>query len=116
VKTSELDYYISRFILPRFERRHDVAGAPFQIGELVKVLNDPLGDETFDKTFVGKVGKVTFFEYDAGCGQSYPFDPMIGVEFENNVVEEFWKEELSKSWLELSILTFCQKFHYPSIT
>lgn len=96
MKTKHLDYLISRFILTRFERHHDVDGAPFLIGDSVLVLENPSNDDTFDTQFSGLVGTVRYFEYDSGCGQTNPFDPMIGVHFEDAVVGEFWKEELVK--------------------
>jgi len=75
-------------------RKEDIKGAPFKIGSRVKVLSNPNDDETFESTFTGKIGEVFFFEYDCGCGQTFPNDPMIGVKFQNGKVEEFWKEEL----------------------
>lgn len=70
----------------------NVKGAPFKIGEAVRVVGS--GDETFDGSYLGRAGIVRFFEYRCGCGQSYPDDPMIGVEFRGGKKEEFWKEEL----------------------
>jgi hypothetical protein len=90
----ELDLYISREILPHFKRSYDVDGAPFKIGDHVTVLNNPNGDDTFDVRFVGQDGFVKHFEYDCGCGQTFPVDPMIGVKFDDGQIEEFWKEEL----------------------
>jgi hypothetical protein len=72
--------------------RHDVAGAPFKIGDIVKVIL--LADETANARFFGKHGEVVWFEYSCGCGQTYPNDPMIGVQFKSKV-EEFWKEEIA---------------------
>lgn len=94
MRTDLLDHYISHFILNRFERYHDVEGSPFEIGQRALVLDNPNKDETFDAEFAGLTGEVTFFEYDGGCGQGFPFDPIIGVEFDNEVVGEFWREEL----------------------
>lgn len=71
--------------------RHDVAGAPFCIGDVVRVV--ALTDETAAATFLGKQGRVIYFEYSCGCGQSYPDDPMIGIESAEDT-ESFWKEEL----------------------
>jgi hypothetical protein len=90
----QLDHYIAHFILKRLERYYDVDGAPFKIGQKVWVLNNPNADQTFDTKFANKFGEVLFFEYDGGCGQSFPFDPMIGVRFGDGLVEEFWNEEL----------------------
>ena len=64
-----------------------------KIGQKVKVT--ALTDETADKNYLGKSGIVKYFDYDCGCGQSYPNDPMIGVRFEGGQVEEFWKEEIN---------------------
>ena len=75
--------------------RADVKGAPFKIGNAVRVTRG--SDETFDPSYRGRVGIVEYLEYECGCGQSYPHDPMIGVRF-RNAVAEFWREELkSKS-------------------
>ena len=70
----------------------DLKGAPFKIGERVRIERSE--DDTFNSSYRGWVGIVKYFEYDCGCGQSYPIDPMIGIEFKNGKTEEFWKEEL----------------------
>jgi hypothetical protein len=70
----------------------DVVGAPFRIGQSVNVI--AITDETGDEQFLGKEGRVIYFEYDCGCGQTFPEDPMIGVLLGNRT-EEFWKEELA---------------------
>ena len=70
----------------------DVDGAPFKIGDRVRVTDSR--DETFDRSYKGRIGTVEYFEYECGCGQSYPNDPMIGVRFQKDQVEEFWAEEL----------------------
>ena len=75
-------------------RNYNVNGAPFKIGDHVKILNNPNNDETFNKYFLGKHGHIEYFEYDCGCGQTFPKDPMIGVRLFDNKVDEFWKEEL----------------------
>ncbi len=77
-------------------RDYDIEGAPYKINDKVKVLNNPNNDMTFDYSFANKKGEVVYFEYDCGCGQSFPTDPMIGVRFDVESVEEFWKEELEK--------------------
>jgi len=51
------------------------------------------GDETFDPRCIGLVGTVEYLEYECGCGQTYPMDPMIGVLLDSGQHEEFWKEE-----------------------
>jgi hypothetical protein len=70
----------------------NVAGAPFRIGDTVKVVS--LSDDTADEDLLGSQGSVLYFEYSCGCGQTFPNDPMIGVQFGERTAE-FWKEELS---------------------
>ncbi len=74
--------------------RKDSEEAPFKVGEEVLVLNNPNLDSTFDEQYVGKIGRIVHFDYECGCGQSFPSDPMIGVMFCDVSLEEFWKEEL----------------------
>lgn len=71
----------------------DIFGAPFKIGQKVKVSFNEY-DETFDSRFSNLFGEIIYFEYECGCGQSFPSDPMIGVKFEGEILEEFWSEEL----------------------
>lgn len=73
---------------------HDVDGAPFKIGEGVKVVS--LSDDTGAVEFLGQLGQVLYFEYSCGCGQSFPNDPMIGIQFSEQTAE-FWKEELVRA-------------------
>ena len=94
METKLLDYYIQNFILTLKPRRHNIFGAPFKIGDKVKVLNNPNHDVTFNEEFSELEGVVVHFEYDGGCCQTYPYDPMIGVRLSNNILAEFWKEEL----------------------
>jgi hypothetical protein len=70
----------------------DVDGAPFKIGDVVYVVS--LSDETADAEFLGRIGSVFYFDYTCGCGQTFPNDPMIGVNF-GAQKSEFWKEELA---------------------
>ena len=70
----------------------DVAGAPFRIGDTVKVVS--LSDDTADEDLLGCQCSVFYFEYSCGCGQTFPDDPMIGVRFQERTAE-FWKEELA---------------------
>jgi hypothetical protein len=70
----------------------DVWGAPFNIGELVRIGEGT--DETFDARYNRRLGTVEYFEYQCGCGQTYPSDPMIGIRFRDGAIEEFWAEEL----------------------
>jgi len=74
------------------KRRWNIKGAPFRIGQFVKVVKAT--DDTCKEGFIGAVGRVIWFEYDCGCGQTFPGDPMIGVRFMGGTVEEFWAEEL----------------------
>jgi hypothetical protein len=75
----------------------DIPGAPFRIGQRVRVA--AITDETADVELLGNEGIVTYFEYDCGCGQTFPEDPMIGVLF-GSKIEEFWKEELTDANLK----------------
>jgi hypothetical protein len=68
-----------------------VLGTPFKIGESVRVVK--INDETGNRYFLYKQGHVAYLNYDCGCGQSFPNDPMIGVKFARKT-EEFWKDEL----------------------
>lgn len=72
-----------------------VPGAPRRPGDLVRVV--AVIDPTTSSEYIGKVGRVVHVEYGCGCGcgQSYPDDPMIGVELAGKV-EEFWREELAR--------------------
>lgn len=72
----------------------DVEGAPFHIGDAVRVAS--LADDTADDELLGYTGLVLYFEYSCGCGQSFPHDPMIGVQFDGRTAE-FWKEELARA-------------------
>lgn len=94
MNTKMLDQYITQKILKPQYRRNNIEGAPYKIGNKVIILDNPLKDETFNKRFIGREGAVYFFEYDCGCGQTYPTDPMIGVKFSDGKVAEFWKEEI----------------------
>lgn len=73
---------------------HDVDGAPFKIGESVKVVS--ISDDTADSEYLGQRGRILYFEYSCGCGQTFPGDPMIGVQFADGTAE-FWKEELART-------------------
>ena len=94
LKAHILDHIITAAILKSSRKEFDIDGAPYKIGDKVKVLNNPNMDETFDKQFLNKIGKVIFFEYECGCAQTFPSDPMIGVKFSDGEISEFWKEEL----------------------
>jgi hypothetical protein len=72
----------------------DVPGAPVCLGDEVVVLSV---DDTGNTELVGCVGTVRYLEYSCGCGQSYPDFPMIGVQFADGTVEEFWPEEIATS-------------------
>ena len=73
----------------------NVRGAPFKIGEKIKVVKRT--DDTVSSRFIGRKGTVIYFDFACGCGQSYPKDPMIGVLFSRGTVEEFWQEEISRT-------------------
>ena len=94
MRTDELENYIVNFILKPNPLPHNIVGAPFNIGDEVQILNNPYEDSTFDEIYFDKKGQVIFFEYECGCGQTFPADPMIGVRINEDLVGEFWKEEL----------------------
>ena len=71
--------------------QEDIEGAPFNIWDKVWVVAG--ADNTVNRYYLGKQGIVIYFEYNCGCGQSFPDDPMIGVQFSRKS-EEFWKKEL----------------------
>ena len=74
--------------------REHVVGAPFQAGQAVRVVA-AIDTEVHDVSeFVGACGTVAYLEYNCGCSQTYPEDPMIGVKFPDGRGEEFWSEEL----------------------
>jgi hypothetical protein len=63
-----------------------VPGAPFQPGDLVRVVAaiDPEATDVSDH--IGKAGRVD---------QSFPGDPMVGVKLDDGAREEFWRDELA---------------------
>lgn len=75
----------------------DVNDAPFHIGCEVKVIDGDGKDETFNLETLSMKGTIEYYEYQCGCGQTYPHDPMIGVRLSDNSLQEFWKEELEES-------------------
>ena len=77
---------------PIYER---VEGSPYQPKDFVRVVLSEEPDEGIDDC-IGKKGVVVYLEYECGCGQSFPFDPMIGVQLEDGRTQEFWHEELEE--------------------
>jgi len=75
--------------------RERVDGAPYQPGQAVRVVA-AIDTYIHDVSpFIGKSGTVLYLEYQCGCAQTYPHDPMIGVLFEDGSEEEFWPEEMT---------------------
>lgn len=72
-----------------------VPGSPYQPGDVVRVVAavDKIIHDV--SRLVGQRGTVVHLEYDCGCGQRFPDVPMVGVEFDDGALEEFWPEELS---------------------
>jgi hypothetical protein len=64
----------------------------FAYGQVVKVVRGT--DETFEKRFLNRKGIIVDFDYWSGCGQSFPGDPMIMVQFPDQSSTCFWSEEL----------------------
>ena len=77
-------------------RYHDVEGAPFRIGTLVRVTGacDEVGRDCGIDELAGQCGIVKYLEYDCGSGQHFPDDPMVGVRFRDGGVRELWKDEV----------------------
>ncbi|ODS32957.1 MAG: hypothetical protein SCARUB_01896 [Candidatus Scalindua rubra] len=93
METKKLDRLITKLLNPNYTFKN-IKGAPFKISDKVLVLDNPNNDNSFNNEFVGKKGHVFYFEYDCGCGQTFPSDPLIGVKFINKKVGEYWKEEI----------------------
>lgn len=73
-----------------------VPGAPFAPGDRVRVVKivDAEGMHAAGE-YIGSHGRVVHLEYDCGCGQHRPDDPMIGIRMDEDFeLIEFWKEEL----------------------
>ena len=96
--------------IKRYER---VEGSPFQPGDRVQITQAV--DAEVDvhpvtgRAYIGLAGVVEYLEYDCGCGQRFPDEPMIGVLIDGEVwsvgeqwqksvrisnKREFWPEEL----------------------
>lgn len=76
------------------KRDDRIDGAPFQPGGIIRVVRAIDAGIHDVSSFIGRLGLVKYLEYDCGCGQTYPIDPMIGVKFSDGTSEEFWSEEL----------------------
>lgn len=83
--------------------RKQVAGAPYQPGQTVTVVSSTEGDcpLTGVSEYIGKSGVVAYLEYSCGCGQRYPDDPMIAIDFPDGSQQEFWREELRASEIRI---------------
>lgn len=81
-----------------------VEGSPYQPGELV-IITGAIDTFTYPEdpktcepvSYLGLHGEVKHLEYECGCGQTYPEDPMIGVLLETGEEQEFWQGELTHS-------------------
>jgi hypothetical protein len=79
-------------------RLYNIEGAPFSIGETV-IIDNLVDIETLEyrdepEHLIGQQGNVAHYDYDCGCGQIFPDQPMIGVTLADGTIEEFWPEEL----------------------
>lgn len=79
--------------VPAGKIRQHVPGAPRRPGD--RVLVAAVSDSTVDPGHIGKTGRVDYLNYDCGCGQKWPEEPMIGVVLDDGIEEEFWPEELA---------------------
>ena len=74
-----------------------IEGAPVQVGDVVKIVDAVETDINTETTkYIGRFGRVLSMDYDCGCGQTYPGDPMVLVRFSNGDEWEFWKEEFER--------------------
>jgi hypothetical protein len=64
----ELDQYISNHILKKDPLYHVIEGAPFRPGQMVRVLENPNNDATFDIEFASRFFCAAFC-VDSGDGQ-----------------------------------------------
>jgi len=69
----------------------DHKGAPVKLGWSVGVVDN--ADEFLPQDSLGHVGVVVGLDYN-GCGQEYPYWPLILVQLDNGVMDGFWPEEL----------------------
>ena len=93
--------------IPQGNITDSIVGAPYEIGELVRIVF--AADETCNMRYMRCTGVIVHYNYSCGCGQSFPNDPMIGVEFSDGVVEEFWHEEIV--YLRDLLLAYDDPFH-----
>lgn len=73
---------------------HNIKEIKFKINQNIKVIN--LIDKTGNRYYLNKIGLIKYFNFDCGCEQTFPHNPMIGIKFFNGKIEEFWKEEITK--------------------
>ena len=65
-------------------------------GETTAALLDAIDRDVHDVSeFIGLRGVVEYLEYECGCGQHYPEDPMVGILFHDGRRQEFWREEVA---------------------
>lgn len=73
------------------------AEAPYRPGDMVRVVQAIDKDVIDLSSYVGRSGYVIALDYDSGCGQQGPHDPMVTVEFSTRKRLSFWREELECS-------------------
>jgi hypothetical protein len=102
LKSAKSDPKMDFRIAPRFEI---IEGTPFELGQRIEIadLTDPhtlgqltAGDEGFEDVWdvLGHKGVLEYYEYNCGCGQIFPDQPMMGVKLDNGMRCEFWAEEM----------------------
>lgn len=75
----------------------DFKGAPFKIGEKVVISWIPGSENVSDiLSYIGCTGTVSHFNYVESIADTYPYDPMTGVLFEDGRVEYFETERLRR--------------------
>lgn len=78
----------------------DVPGAPYLIGELVRVVDLDqvealqLEDATLNADYASRMGRVVGLRYECVAGEHYPDEPMVRVKLSDEEVDLFWPEEL----------------------
>lgn len=70
------------------------AAAPYRPGDMVRVVQAVERDVSDVSAHIGRHGYVIALDYDSGCGQLGPHDPMVTIQFANRKRLSFWREEL----------------------
>jgi hypothetical protein len=97
-----------------------IPGSPVQPGERVTIVTTIDADVADLSHHIGRSGVVVHLNYDCGCSQQYPGDPMIGVRLDLDAartpgeVEEFWAEELGRKAVRVDPSDTAPRLHIPA--